>query len=805
MARVIDALTWLITVRPYATLAVLLVITVGLGLGILRLEPDADPIAFLPENSQVAQANGEIEELFGQVGHTVPVTLIFRGDALTPDGLAQIARTVGEIESDPLVAPLLAAETVSLALLLGAALGTDDFAVLTADQIGQAAARMPSLSRLTGTDADGSRIAVANVTLLKGDSAEAEMTIRDLARASNGPLSASSISLATMDDDRSWATGTQMMILMGVALAIIALLLFLFTRSIFDLMISLLGLGLTMVWVMGAQGWLGPGGAGVIGAPNMLTSIVPIILISLVVDYVIQSVGLYREERNNGHNVREAARRGLRGVIIPLSLASVTTGASFLTNLTSPIGPNGDFGVVAGIGVASGLVVVLSLSAASRALFDGWRESRGSLPPARLIVGAIPGVGPFAEALGGWLVRWPAPFLAAVGVVTVLLGIAATQVETVFDFQDFLPSGGESLRDTRTLQAAFGGSTNTVNVLIRAELTNERTVRNLFDFSVALWDDLRKPEGAVGNVQSSLGLLWSDWITDDRTSNPEDRYDAELDALTEDADRFRLDPAKVQVILDRLENLDPEGFRRVAVDDPDGVDALLVQFQALSGDQVRAERMMAGIQGLWYGDEKELTATSEEIVGVEISRAIKKSQTSAIVTTILAALVILCIFFWVTKGRLALGFVAVAPIVLVLVWIIGTMALMGIPYNMVTAVITALSIGIGVDYTIHIIHRYEEEFAHLRDPDAAARRTLARTGSALLGSALTTALGIGALLFSSLVPFQQFGLVAAITIVYALITATVVVPPLMIVWAAYQNYLLRSADGTIFEFWLGGR
>ena len=40
------------------------------------------------------------------------MTLVFRGDALTPDGLAQIARTVGGIEADPLVAPLLAAETV---------------------------------------------------------------------------------------------------------------------------------------------------------------------------------------------------------------------------------------------------------------------------------------------------------------------------------------------------------------------------------------------------------------------------------------------------------------------------------------------------------------------------------------------------------------------------------------------------------------------------------------------------------------------------------------------------------------------
>ena len=48
------------------------------------------------------------------------------------------------------------------------------------------------------------------------------------------------------------------------------------------------------------------------------------------------------------------------------------------------------------------------------------------------------------------------------------------------------------------------------------------------------------------------------------------------------------------------------------------------------------------------------------------------------------------------------------------------------------------------------------------------------------------------MIFSSLTPFQQFGLVTAITIAYALIAAVVVVPPSMILWAAYQNYRLRS-------------
>ena len=793
MSRILDALLRLVSVQPIATLAVLFLITIVLGAGIARLEPEADPITFLPKDSPVAIANDKIEELFGSADDTITVTLLFRGDALTPDGLAQMNRTVREIEANPLVAPQSAADTVSPALLVGAALRTNDFTALPQQQIDRVAGQLPGLDRLTGADVDGSLLSIATVTLFKGDTQGAELAIRDIAQASQGPLAVSSLSPAIIVEERSWATGNQMMILRVVSLAVIAVLLLLFTRSFFDSLVSLLGLVMTIIWVTGAQGWLGPGGAGLIGPPNTLTSIVSIILISLVVDYAIQTVGLYREERNIGHSVRDAVRLGLRRVTIPLSLAAVTTIASFLTNLNSPIGANGDFGVVAGLGVACGLVVVLSLSAASRALFDGMRESRGKLGRARLLSDALPGVGPFAEALGSWLARWPVPVLMVVAVITILLGIAATQIEAVFDTKDFLPKDGDAIRDSNALSEAFGGGTGTVNVLIESELTNERTVRNLFDFNEALLDDLRKPDGVVGGVQSSLGLLWLDWITDDTATNPDDKYDAELAAMTEAANDFRLDPAQVQSILDRIEERDPEGFQRVAVDNPNDIDAVLIQFHALTGDQGRAERMVADIDGLWFGDERELTATSEEIIGVEITRAITESQTKAIVSAIVAALVILCLFFWVTKGRPALGFIAVVPIVLVLVWVIGTMALLDIPYNMVTAMITALCIGIGVDYTIHIIHRYEEEFAQRRDPDAAARRTLATTGSALLGSALTTALGIGVLVFSSLAPFQQFGLITAITIVYALVASIVMIPPLMIVWAAYQNYRLRSA------------
>ncbi len=129
---------------------------------------------------------------------------------------------------------------------------------------------------------------------------------------------------------------------------------------------------------------------------------------------------------------------------------------------------------------------------------------------------------------------------------------------------------------------------------------------------------------------------------------------------------------------------------------------------------------------------------------------------------------------------------------LVLIWVLGTMSLLGIPYTIITSIITALSIGIGVDYTIHVIHRYREEFSRLRNPETAAIRTHTTTGSALLGSALTTALGFAVLTFSPLLSFEQFGIVTAITIAYSLIVAVLVVPSAMTVWGSYQNMRLRS-------------
>ena len=327
-------------------------------------------------------------------------------------------------------------------------------------------------------------------------------------------------------------------------------------------------------------------------------------------------------------------------------------------------------------------------------------------------------------------------------------------------------------------------------VLIKAEATETRTLLNLRDLANTFENERSRPQFAAGPLQTSYELLLRDWVTD--SGEPGDRYDPQLAAqFREASQKLEADAALLQQIYDRLESIDP-AFAHSLVNNPEGDDAILVQFPMLTGDIAAARQAQDVLEALWRNEDQAITATSETILSKEVTDSITDRQTEAISITIAVALGILAVFFWVTQRQPALALVAVVPIVFVLIWVLGTMALLGIPYSNTTSIITALSIGIGVDYTIHLIHRYREEFTRLRDPEQAGIRTLATTGSALLGSAMTTALGIGVLIASPLLASQHFGITAAITIAYSLIVSILVVPPAMTVWGAYQNMRLRS-------------
>jgi len=194
-------------------------------------------------------------------------------------------------------------------------------------------------------------------------------------------------------------------------------------------------------------------------------------------------------------------------------------------------------------------------------------------------------------------------------------------------------------------------------------------------------------------------------------------------------------------------------------------------------------------------DGIEATPTNENIISRGVITALQDSQVSSIGISLIAAMVLLVINFWFAVRRPLLGVITIFPVILVVLWVFGMMALTGISFNPVTAMIAAIAIGIGVPYTIHITHRFEEDRERYASENDAMRSTMTHTGGALAGSAFTTVAGFGILVTSSLKPFQQLGLVTAYAIGGALLAAVFVLPSLLILWDRWHRRQELKARG----------
>ncbi len=267
----------------------------------LRAELD-ETDGYFPRDNAVARALDEIGELFGESGEINVVTLLFRGEALTPDGLSQMSGLIAEIASDPELAELFAPTDPIAApsLIIESVLGADGLESLSQERI-DAVRSVPeiegALNSLTGTDTDGTPVAIAAIRLRDtGDERikDAERTIHEIVAGETSPLLVSSVSQAVIEDEYQRSYREDITPLIGASFLLIAVLMFLFLRSPSDVVLSLTGLLMAIVWVVGAEGWLGPNGLGLLGRPSGISVIIPILIISLTVDYGIQVALHYR-------------------------------------------------------------------------------------------------------------------------------------------------------------------------------------------------------------------------------------------------------------------------------------------------------------------------------------------------------------------------------------------------------------------------------------------------------------------------------------------------------------------------------
>lgn len=795
--------------RPWTALIAVLAVTVVALFGVTLTAGQADEReAFLPSNSTLVEASNDLATSFPESSALEAVQIVLRGNVLTPQGAADaFAATEAAANFDDLSTFIVARlPTTSPGHMLKGLLAgpSGDPAAIELSQVSQAAiddalaadrnsAGVAALEGLIARDATGQPVGALGVVTVNANGnamglIDAQVAVDTVVQdvELSELESARTLSDGKVRQESDDSSASSLALLMAISFLVIGLLLALFYRQASDVMLSLGGLIVTIIWALGFQGLLGPNGLDVIGAPSFLSTVVPVMMIGLCVDYGIQGTSRYREAIADGRDAAEGIGAAVAAVMLPLGLAGGTTIISFLTNLFGDISGLGDFGVVAGAGVASGLIIFLTAVPAARLLVDRRREANGKQLIARPMDQAIPGAGAFVERVGAVSVRRPGVILLAAGIITVGLGAAALQLDSSFNSNDFLADGTEGKQDVLFLQEFLGGTTEPVTVLIESDV-NDRTLRNLFDLSDALEDPDRRPDAVASDVTASAGKVFS--------VLPQSLQDEVQAAFTPDTfNPLVVDDEAIQNGLDLMRSAEPEAFDAVVSFGTAGEPSrTIVQFDALRSDADRTRQLVTDIDSLWFGDDTQITPISGEIVGLEVTDSLTNSQGTSILLTVLAALIVLMLFFWITEFRPMLAVLSVIPILLVLIWVLGTMVILGYSYNVVTALITALSIGIGVDYTIHITHRFLDEREKGASTIAEAINTTMRTtGGALIGSAMTTALGFSVLIFSPIAPMGQFGLLTAITVIYSLIAAIVVLPPMLVIWAAYHDW--RSAS-----------
>ena len=803
---------------PQLVLLVLGAVTLALLAGFLVRDRPEGPIdstgIFLPADSDLAEATDAIRESFPAAADLRVVQILAKGDVLNADSLRTVKALQDAIISDPEIAPFLVDEPlygyVQLIELAAADVGlsmdalTDAQVSLGLAQLAQDPERAELndlLERFVARDSGGAPIAGLSLVILDdvGDALgqeAAQLQAHEIAGGfDTASLDVTIITLAKSDAEGKDAREENLLILTVIALAVIVVLLALFYRTQSDVHITMLGLGMTILWTFGALSWLSPGGVGIVDPDNILLTLVPVLLISLSVDYALQIVGRYREAlRDNADDADQggdasgrAIARSVRLCGVPVLLAAGTTAVSLLANLSSRFEPIADFGIIASIGVISGWIVMTSFVPSARLALDRRLAAKGKKPTTRPVADTIPGAAAVLPRVATAVVRRPIPVLGAAVVLTVLAVVAASNLSTTFAVKDFLPKDSDTFKSFDFLEENFDGSATLMTVLIETDLDSNRAVGDLTGLHSTLVDSDLRPNGIVGPPLASAGTLLDDWTG--RSGQPDDSYDADVAAAFDNlaAGSVATDE-DVRRAWEQLRRADPEGFAEVIDLRADGLDRTIIQIPVAVEDNEALQELIDELESLWGGTVGEITVTGGDALIALITEELAASQALSVGLVIAAALAILVAYFAISRSRPALGLITIIPIAITLAWLLGAMWVFGISYNMGTALMVVLTIGIGVDYTIHLTHRFLEEHEEAEEVVDGIRHAMTTTGGALLASALTTALGLLALLFSPLVPMQELGILAAVAILFGLIATFTVLPSLLVLWARYHRW-----------------
>jgi predicted RND superfamily exporter protein len=540
---------------------------------------------------------------------------------------------------------------------------------------------------------------------------------------------------------------------------------------------------LSMIGFLGIFGW------EVTVISSNFISLQLIVTMSLTIHLIVR----YRELRvkNPEWPQQELVKETVVSKFIPCLYTTLTTVAGFSSLLVCDILPVITFGWMMSVGLIVSLIVTFLLFPAILILLPKGksREDRQ--------FGKV-----FTSFLANVTQNYAKTVFISTGLLVVIIVAGISRLTVENSFIDYFRESTEIYQGMKVIDQDMGGTTP-LDILVNFQdvkdtpLSNEVAITESdedFDEELEEFDEFDEFDEFEAEDSSEKY-----WFTSDKMASitkvhnyleslPEIGKVLSLGTMMKVAEEFTegkpLDDFQLALLYTQL----PDEFKDMVITPyvsiPDSQARLTVRIKdSLKG--LKRDSLLKKIKSDME-NKLELKKVKVRLAGIMVLyNNMLQSLFSSQILTMGFVVIALMVMFMVLFRSVRISLIAIFPNLISSVSVLGVMGLAGLPLDMMTITIAAISIGIAVDNTIHYIHRFRTEFETDRDYVNTMHRCHGSIGNAMFYTSLTIIVGFSILVISNFIPTILFGLLTGLAMLIALIAALSLLPRLIIVFKPF--------------------
>ena len=576
--------------------------------------------------------------------------------------------------------------------------------------------------------------------------------------------------------------------LLMLAIIVVVFVLAVVFRSALMIAAPLLGLTAALVWTYGT--------ITLMGRPfSILEVAVAPVVFGLGIDYAIHLQRGYEEARKHTNSAALAWIRAFSILRVALTLAVVTTVSAFLASSLSPLPPLRTFGITLALGVVCAFIASTVTVGALHVVVEKTTGVKKRKPI---------DLSKFADLATNFQKRNTARILLVVVLLTTSsVFLAGTKLETSFELTDFLSEEDMPIMEVRgdIYESYDAAAWKSVTILIepsgeKDSLSGERDLLrglDMLDLRISTISNVVIPTNTDSQRPSYDGLypILRDAIEADSSFGETFHlgiYDGRLD-VGDGFEEGDISAAVHSLLLNesigeplRGQSWSERTSMYVALTEDNNnlkflkirVDVIAETSEETSVLAIEFEKQADWIEESGYIDA-DAHIGGDVMMIHSIFSGLVVSQVESTGWSLLVSIIVL----FVLTRRFGQSLVVILPVGISGSWVVGSMAILGLNWNVLTIMITALTVGLGIDYSIHVWRSFESNRKSGHGVWESMKIMYQTTGTALIMSAGTTICGFLVLKLSPIPVIQDFGIVSSISVAFSLILALFVLPGLL--------------------------